>query len=118
MTGTRQRFLRIRDFEYPLPVGFSLAQSFQEWPDLWKNRNREAGCRLMSKGYDAARFQIDVAATQRTGLSLAESRQSEKLQKVSAFLRVGVENFGPHIGNDRFELLKARRQSNWLLAFG
>src|SRR5262249_12496653 len=99
-------------------VRFALAQCFQQRPHLWEDRNRKAGRRLVPKSYDAACFQIDIAAAQRTGLSLAESRQSEKLQKVSAVLRVCVENLGTHVANDCFELLKTRRQSNWFLSFG
>src|SRR5205823_2388522 len=50
------------------------------------------------------------------GIGLSESCQSEKFQKIRAVLSIGVENLRPNICDNRLELLKCWRQSDWFFA--
>ena len=78
----------------------------------WIKRNSETGNGLVPEVMMRCASKVNVGGSERTGFRLAESGQPEKFQKVGAVLRVRVERLRPHVGNDRFELLEGRSQSD------
>src|SRR6266568_1163929 len=105
---------RIGDLEDFIAIGFVLTEPFNQWPQLRKDRDGKSGRSLVPKRDDSSGVQIDINASERTCLGLAESSESEKFKKVCAVLRVRVELLCANIRDDRFELIERGRQPDWL----
>src|SRR6266568_8431712 len=106
---------RIGDLEDFIAIGFVLTEPFNQWPQLRKNRDGKSGRSLVPKRDDPSGVQIDIGSHERTGLSLAQARESEKLQKVCAILCIGVEFLCADILDNRLELFPRWRQPNRFL---
>ena len=107
-----ERLARVRDREQSLAVSFALAQFLDQLARLREDRNREAHRRFSPEHDHATGLKIHVGAPERRQFRLSESEQSESFDEVAAFLSVRVEPLRANVGDDRFELVERRRQSN------